>query len=197
MSTQYHVYASSGVGDPVNYGTVIATVVGLTWDTPLLAASSDWTFAVRAFDTISGLEEQNVDCRVRIALDASQADLTARPNAPARLTARASKGGTARVDWTYRTLGQGALPTGFKIWLTAGPSVNYAVAPALTIAFNGSQSFTANLTGLTDGAIYSIGVRATGASGDDLNTNAVQTTGNTVAPMDVDSFTGAASATGA
>src|SRR4051794_34445716 len=126
MSISYHVYSNSGVGDPVNYASVVATVSGLSWATPALAASSNWTYAVRAFDTVNGLEEQNVDARVTIRVNASQADVTGLPNAPTGLTATPAAGATARVAWQYLPGGQGGAPIGFRVYVGT-PTPDYGV----------------------------------------------------------------------
>lgn len=194
MATHYHVYKNDGAGGSVDYGTVVATVTsGTTYTGSALSASSDTTFAVRAFDSVSGYEEENVDCRVRIVLDASQVDVTARPNPPSSLSAHAKAGGTALVTWTYNSRGQGGAPTSFKVWMTAGTSVNYAVSPNATATYSAqTQSYRVTLTGLSDATDYVIGVRATNSHGDETNTTKVSVTGDTTGPDAVDSLTATA-----
>lgn len=191
MSTRYRVYKNDGAGGPVDYGTVVATVTsGTSCVASALATPSDTTFAVRAYDSVSGLEEDNVDCRVRIVIDAAGVDVTNRPNAPVGLTARATAGGGAVVEWGYATAGQRGAPTGFKVWATAGASVNYAVSPAATVSYAaGRPSHTATLTGLVDGTSYSIGVRATNAKGDETNTNKTTVVGDSTGPDAVEGLT--------
>lgn len=167
MAIEYRVYANDGAGGPVDYGTVVATVAGLTWDTPPLAAPSDTTFAVRAFDTVSGLAEQNVDARVRVRIDAAGADVSGLPNAPTGLSARATGGGGAAVAWLYNAGGQGGKPTGFKVYIGT-PSVSYAT-PALTVPYAaGRVAFIGRLAGLAAGA-YQVAVRAYNAAGEEPN----------------------------
>lgn len=194
MATQYHVYKNDGAGGPVDYSTIVATVTsGTTYTGSALAASSDTTFAVRAFDSVSGLEEENVDCRVRIVLDSGRADITTRPNPPVGLSAHAKAGGKALVTWAYNPRGQGGAPTSFKVWLTAGTSVNYAASPATTVTYSAhTQSYRVTLSGLSDATAYVVGVRATNASGDETNATKVSIVGDTTGPNAVDSLTATA-----
>ncbi len=62
MATAYHVYANTGGGDPIDYSSVVDTTATLTYPTSALSYPGTWSFGVRAFDTVSGLEEQNLDC---------------------------------------------------------------------------------------------------------------------------------------
>src|SRR5690349_11807576 len=117
MTIQYRIYSNNNAGGPVDYSAPVATVSGLTWDTPALPLSSDTTYAVRAYDTASGLEDANVDARVRIVIDASGADVSARPNPPSHLTAEPRAGGKVMVTWQYNPGGQGAAPTGFRVYV--------------------------------------------------------------------------------
>lgn len=187
MATHYHVYASDGLGGPVDYSAAVATVSGLTWASPALAAGSRWTFAVRAFDTVSGLEESNLDARASVALDAARADVTGVPNPPTGLTARATAGGTARVTWAYNPGGQGGAPTGFRVY-AGTPAVGYAT-PAATVAYSaGSPSFSATLAGLTDGAAYVVAVRSYNATAEEANTSTVTLTADATGPSQVPSL---------
>lgn len=181
MATQYHIYRGNNAGGPVDYGTIVATVAGLTWDSPALDLSSQNLFAVRAFDTVSALEESNVDAIVRVSVDGSGVNITARPNAPTGLSARATASGGARVEWQYATGGQGAAPTGFRVY-AGTPAVSYA-SPAATVTYStGRATFAADLTGLTGGASYEIGVRSYNAVGEETNTAVVTLVADTAGP---------------
>jgi len=192
LSTRYHVYKNDGAGGPVDYSTVVASVTsGTAYVGSALALSSDTTFAVRAYDSVSGLEEDNVDCRVRIVVDGSGADVTGRPNAPTNLTARATAGGGAVVEWSYNPRSQGGVPTGFKVWLTSGPTPNYGVSPAATVAYSpGKIHFRAELSGLADGTSYVVAVRAYNSVGTETNTVVTaNVTGDSTGPDAVDGLT--------
>lgn len=192
MAVQYHVYANDHAGGPVDYTAAVATVAGLTWTSGALAAGSDTLYAVRAYDTVSGLEESNVDAVVEIQLDASRIDVTRRPGSPANLTGRTTAAGGCRVEWTYSPLAGGAAPTQFRVYRTAGTVVNFAASPTTTVPYSaGQSSFHADLTGLTDGATYAIGVRAANAYAADTNTAQVLVIGDTTGPLAVDGLAAA------
>jgi hypothetical protein len=167
MSISYNVYKNDGAGGPVDYSTVMANTSSLSYSPSALDLGSDNLFAVRALDSVTGLADMNVDAVVRIVVDAAGADVTNRPPPSANVASVARAGGKALVTWTYNRLAAGGIPTGFKIWLTAGSSVNYGTSPAVTIPYTDEPAgiFTATLSGLTDGTTYSIGVRTYTATG--------------------------------
>lgn len=182
MATQYHVYGNDGAGGPIDYGTVLATASALTWDTSALTAGL-WRFGVRAFDTVSGLEEANVDAVVDIAISAGLADVSAVPAAPAGLTAAATAGGGAHIAWTWPP-SRGPQPTGFHVYL-GSPTPSYG-SPAATVAFTaGKTRYSTDLTGLSDGTDYQIAVRTYNALGEETNLFVATVTGNSAAPADV------------
>jgi len=160
MAISYHIYANDGRGGDVDYSTPVATKTGLSFSVGPLAAPSDNTFAVRAFDAASGLEEANTDARARVVVDPAGNDVTARPNAVLGLSVRRTAGATCRVAWGYDPTGQGGPPSRFAVTLTPGPS-----GPAATVAFlPGVPGYGCSLWGLTGGTSYTIEVRAIGAS---------------------------------
>jgi hypothetical protein len=187
----YHVYANTGAGDPINYAAPIATVSGTTWTSGTLASTGTWSFGVRAFDGYG--EEQNLDCAVTIVLDANGNDITNRPMPPVGLRGFATPNASIRVEWSYPPTCGPRAPTGFHVYCTAGTSVNYA-NPAATVPFNTGifNSFVANLSSLSDGTSYSIGVRAYNASGEETNSGTVVVTADATGPAAVDSLTAVA-----
>lgn len=193
MSLQYRVYANDGQGGPVNYSSPIATTAALSYSPAPLAAPSDSTFAVRAFDPVTGLEEANTEARVRILLDAQGQDISNRPNAPRALSVRATAGGGCQVRWAYSTAGQSSPPLGFLVYLTAGTVADYQ-SPAASIPYlPGRAGYSCDLTGLADGVTYSVAVRSTNATATELNTTVVTTVvGHSVPPDNVDSLTATA-----
>ena len=106
----YNVYSNTGIADPINYNSPIATVSVLTWTSSPLAFPGIWRFGVRAFDPVTMLEEENLDCAVTIILDASGIDITNRPKAPTALRAFPRAGGTIRVEWAYNTINPAPVP---------------------------------------------------------------------------------------
>ncbi len=165
MAISYNIYANDGQGGDVNYNTPIATTASQTYAIAQLGLPSDNTFAVRAFDTISGIEEANTDARVRIVIDQSGNDVTAQPNAVFGLTAIATAGGTCWVAWGYDTTGQGAPPSLFNVFLTA-VGTSSPESPATTVAYlPGVAGYGWTLSGLESNTSYTIGVQALDASG--------------------------------
>ena len=188
MSTSYHVYQNDGAGGAVDYTTIVATTASLTYNVGPLNIPSDWTFAVRAFDTVSLLEEKNVDARVRIQVNAAGVDVSSLPNAPTALRVTPGKSGTATVIWLYSPIGQGGIPTGFHVYIGT-PTISYA-SPVATVSYAPALgTFTANLSGLTGGATYQVGVRSFNATGEESNTQFVSFLASTAGPLPVTNLT--------
>jgi hypothetical protein len=194
MATEYHVYTNTGAGDPIDYSSVVDTMVTLTYTTSALSCPGTWSFGVRAFDTVSGLEEQNLDCAVTIVLDATGNDITNRPAPPSGLRAFALAGGSVRVEWFYPPTSGPRTPTGFHIYTGVGP-LSYAT-PTTTVLYSQgiANSYVANMAGFTDGTTYMVGVRAYNATAEEPNTNTVTVVALATGPAPVDGLTGIATA---
>ena len=181
MSTQYHIYGNGGSG-PINYGSPIATVSGTTWSSSALSVGL-WKFGVRAFDSVSTLEEKNVDACVTINVSSSGTDITQLPPAPLFLTAVPKANGSIRVSWLGRA-------EGYHIYAGVG-SISYA-SPVATA---GSHATIATITGYADGASVVIGVRGFIAGiGEEQNTNTVTVTAMATGPAAVVGLAGTATA---
>jgi Fibronectin type III domain len=196
MSTGYHIYSNTGARDPINYTSPVATIgspATTTWSSSALTHPGTWSFGVRAFDTVSGLEEENLDCSVTIVLDASGQDITNQPPAPVGLRAFATAGGAIRVEWISPPTSAVQQPQGFFIYFGTGGTPNYA-SPAATVLFTAAtaNTFATNLAGLTDGTTYTIGVRAYNATAEEANTNTVTVTADATGPTAVVSLTAVA-----
>ena len=164
MAISYRIYRNDGQGGEVDYSTPVAISSNLTYAAGPLSAPSDNTFAVRAFDTTSGIEEANTDAKARIILDRSGNDVTARPNAVIGLSARPTAGGTCWVSWGYNPTAQGGAPATFEVDLTIGahPSTG---SPAASIAYSpGVMGYGCTLSGLAAGVPSTVSVRALGPS---------------------------------
>jgi hypothetical protein len=129
----YRVYSNTGGGDPINYGSPIATVATPGFLTPALTYPGTWSFGVRSVDLGSALEEQNVDAAVTVILDAGGNDITNQPPPPTGLRAFALAGGSIRVEWGYRPTTPAKMPTGFHIYITSPLPVGGPLRPASII----------------------------------------------------------------
>jgi hypothetical protein len=196
MATEYHVYSNTGAGDPIDYSSVVETTASLTYTTSALSFPGAWSFGVRAFDTVSGLEEQNLDCALTIVLDASGDDITNRPAPPSGLRAIALAGGSVRAEWFYPPASGPRTPTGFHVFAGVG-SLSYAT-PTATVLYSQriANSYFTDMTGFTDGTTLTIGVRAYNATADDMNTHTITVTATARGPAPVDGLVGVATAQG-
>jgi hypothetical protein len=189
--TWYNVYGSPIVGQAIAYGgSPLAITQGTTWTTATLGPGT-WSFGIRAANA-SG-EEQNLDCAVTIALDASGNDITNCPAPPVGLRAFPLVGGSIRVEWYYPPTRGATTPTGFNVYIGTGGSPNYAT-PAATVAYGTGifNTLVANLSSLTNETTYCIGVRAHNTSGEETNTTSVSVTADATGPKSVDSLTASA-----
>ncbi len=189
----YSVYANTGHGDPINYASAIDVTPTLTYTTAPLSYPGTWSFDCRAKWAISGLEEQNVDARVDIVLDALGRDITNTPPAPLGLRAFATANASVRAEWTSPPTTVAKTPTSFNVYRGIGtPSYGSPIANVLYIT-GLANSFVANLTtGFTDGVTYAIAVRAANATGEEKNTAFVLVTADSTGPAAVVDLTATA-----
>ncbi len=191
MSDHYRIYEGSYADGPVDYGSIVTETALLTYQPIAVPPSSEVTFAIRTYDTVTGLEELNTDARVRIVTDASGNDISNRPAPPSGLTASADKGGKILVEWVFLNPQGETLPTAFKVWITADVAPDYTSPVAGTVAYHpGLVSYSFESIALTDTTSYAIGVRATNASGDETNTTFVICVADSTGPGPVINLTG-------
>ena len=183
----YNVYSNDGMGGPIDYDTPITNTTALTFTVGPLNAPSDNLFAVRAFDPNTNLEEYNTDARVRIVIDSTGKDVTARPKAPHALFARAVSRTGCRLAWAYNPVAQGGAPDGFYVYVTAGATPSYDV-PAQSIAYKQDTiGYSCQLNGLAPGTAYTLAVRAFNAVAIENNTTVrvpIQTNETIANPVD-------------
>lgn len=182
--THYHVYANAGDGGPIDYSAPVATVDGLEWTTPVLTAPGEHRFGVRAFGSLSGLEEENADAAVLIVLNDAGDDVTNRPAPVFGLRLRSETGGVVVAEWSHPG-GVGAnRPTGFRVY--AGfPTPDYLTPVATVSAKAVFGAFSARLTGLADGPL-AVGVRAYNATAEEPGEEYVLVVVDGTAPDGVD-----------
>jgi hypothetical protein len=190
--TGYHVYANTGIGDPIKYASPVATAWGTTWASPPLSGAGTWQYDVRAFDSLTGLEEQNIDS-VTINVDAGGNDVTNTPASPVSLSVLARAGGSIRVDWAYPRIAAGAAPTGFHVYLGSGGSPDYTHPVATVVAGSALLGqYTTLLKGLKNGITYKVGVRAFNAVAEEQNTFTTSVVAVSIGPAAVVGLTGVA-----
>lgn len=186
MSITYHVYAGNSTGGPVDYTTIVTTTSSLSAAMSALPLSSQTRFAVRAYDTVSGLEEQNLDAQVLIVVDGSGNDVTSVPAPVAVPSVRAGAAASLVVTWFHP--GLPIAPTGFRVYLGT-PTPSYG-SPAATVAgVPGQTTYLATLTGLTDGTTYGVTVRAYNASGEEQSIVVVTAAAVSTPPANVAGLT--------
>lgn len=186
MSLEYRIYGNDGAGGPVDVSTPIATTSSLSYSLPALALNSDNLFLVRTHDTVTDLEDKSVEAIIRIVIDGSGADVSNRPAPPSLVTARISAAAKAFVTWIHSKVAPGGKSVGFKVWMTAGGTVDYTASPNATVpvSFTRDYVYRTTLTGLTDGTLYTIGVRAYNATGLSVTANECQVTGKVTSAPD-------------
>ena len=198
----YHVYANSGIADPIDYDAPIATTSNTTYTTSPLTVPGTWSFGVRAFNSEG--EELNLDLAVTIVLNAAGQDISDVPMPPVMLRALAYAGGTVKVEWIYVTASGPRSPTGFHVYIGTGGTPNYTMPATVTVPgllgnltvipsnVGRTGSFEATLSGLTGGTVYTIGVRAFNGIGEEKNTKTVNVTADAAGPAAVDDLVGVA-----
>lgn len=169
MAILYRVYRNDGAGGPVDYTTTMAVVPGISCDLGALAAPGDHSFAVRAYDSETGLGEFNTEAVTRIRLDENGRDVTSVPNPPHALQARPMAAGRCAVSWAYSSAGAWGNPIGFHVYLGVGPTPDYSQPVATVSHLTRSLGYTTTISGLTDGQNYSIAVRAFNETGEEQN----------------------------
>ncbi len=189
MPIVYRIYSNGGSGGPIDYSTPIASVATTTFTTGPLSAPGDYRFGVHACNSSTGIEELNTQASLRISLDANGNDTGQGPNVPFALVTRPTANGGCRVSWGYQPRGQAAAPKTFAVYLTPGLTPDLTT-PAASVAYvPGQPSFGCQLSGLADGATYTVSVASVPAGGRPTS-SVVSTTvvGDSTPPMDVDAL---------
>ena len=163
MPVGYRVYRSDFSGGGVDYTTPIADILTPGWVTPALPVNADVTYAVRAHDTASGLEESNTSARVRVLTGPAGEDYSTQPAAPQNLVATPLAPGVIGLTWRYGLGGRPA-PRRFEVrWAVGAGPINYAAAPAVLVQYDPLAAvYRARAAGLAGGTTYRLGVTAAG-----------------------------------
>ena len=177
MPTRYHLYSGDHAGGPIDYSVPIGDVFGTVFDTPALPKPSRTWFGLRAWDDQTGMEEQNRDVTVFVALDAAGNDVSREPAAPLALTATPRGADGIEIRWRYMAQPNKPEPDHYQVWATPGVTVDYAQpAVALPLYMPGRLDYVSPLTGLLAGQLYAVGVRAALGPAVEQNTMQVQAT---------------------
>lgn len=163
----YRIYQNDGSGGPVDYSAPIIETARLLTDVEDVAYPGDYTWHIRVYDSFSGLEEQNIDGRLRLILDASGNDVTRMPAAPSALAAEPLPGGDIRVTWLYMTPSGRSAPSEFRLY-GGTPVVSYAT-PLVVVPYTGDRRYWAVATGLQNQQPYRFGVRAANSVAEEPN----------------------------
>lgn len=166
MAVHYNIYTNAGSGGPVDYSTPVATTPDLSYVAGPLAPGTDTTFAVRAFDTATNLEEANTEARVRVVTDAGGNDVGAVPNAPHALSVAPTPGGGCRVSWAYAPDDGRGAPAGFHVYLRDSPPAGPAPPVSGGNYTAGKVGYSVTLPGPYPPDVYSVTVAAFNAAGE-------------------------------
>jgi len=183
MTIAYHVYGNRGDGGPVDLSSPLLTTTDLSCVIGPLGLSTDNTFLVRAFDTVTGLEEANTMATVRVSIGSDGVENTGLPNAPQALTLSAITGGGCLVGWVYAPMFGKGLPAGFRVYLSTGSSIDYGTVTATIPYVAGQLGYSCLVPGPLEPATYQVSVRSFNTVGTEGNnvTQSVSIDGSTVA----------------
>ncbi len=186
MTTAYRVYWNQGTGGPVVESVPMATVAAPPYTTGPLGTSTDNTFVVRAYDTVTGLEQVGNETRVRVLIGADGTDQSGLPNTPHALILSAAAAGGARLNWAYAPADGWGTPTGFNVYLSTGEvTVNESSIPAATVFYTpGRVGYACTLPGPYTTSTYTAAVRSFNKVGP--GASLVSVTGNLDLPTPFD-----------
>lgn len=166
MTIRYRIYSNGGTGGAVDLSTPIGTTTGLSFAPGPAGLSTDTTYSVRAFDTVTGLEEANTDSLVRLVIGADGKDVSTLPNPPHAVSISPAPGGACRVNWAYAPAAPYGLPDGFHVYLGSSPPAGI-LQPAASAAYVGGKlGYSVVLPGPYGAASYTATVGAFNASGE-------------------------------
>lgn len=162
MAIEYRVYANNYAGGAVDYTTPVATVSSPTYTPAAIPVNSDVTFAVRAFDTATSVEEHNITVRFRLRTGSGGEDLALRPSPVVRAWATPDGSSAVAVGWIPAV--SGPKPTEYRVY-GGTPTVSYATPLATVPYLDGIPALRVLVPGLTPGSSYAFDVLPKNASG--------------------------------
>jgi hypothetical protein len=182
MPIVHDVFRGDDSGGPVDYTAPLGTTSSLSYTPPPIAPGATVRYGVRSRDTGTGLVDRNTDAQALVVVAPDGTDRSAAPAPPVAVRATATKGGTARVEWSWP--GPGTPPQGFHVY-TGPPGAVDLDRPAAAVPVPrgaGPGHYRATLAGLAHGAARDVVVRAWNAAGEESNTSAARLVADAAAP---------------
>lgn len=166
----WHVYLGDNNGGPINYQVIVATVSDPTYTTASMPVGSMTLIGVRAFDTETGLEDQNTDVFIPLIVNSNGSNGSDRPGSPLALSVEPVGQDGAAVRWRYlRTPGMPD-PDHFHIFEDTGEQVDWNADPDIVIPFNASNAdYRVEIVALTTETVHAFGVQAVRGTSRDGN----------------------------
>jgi hypothetical protein len=190
MSIIYNIYSNRGKGGAVDYSALLASTPGLSFDPGPLTTPGDYTFAVRACDTTTGLEDANTDARVHVVLDADGNDVTGLPGPPHAVFPSAGPGGSCRVCWAYRPSSHYGIPDGFQVVVARDDGAANSTSTATVPYSQRRVGYSCVLPGPFEYATYAVTVQSFNTVGQETNPPSVTISlGQSEEPLQMDPVT--------
>lgn len=173
---RYHIYMAED-STPFDFSSPGADVATPYVDIGPVPAPGVLRVLVRAYDDATGLEESNIDCTVRIEVDAAGHDVSRRPMSPLAIVATPQGTNSVLIKWKHFYVPGMVEPAEFRVYATPGLAVDYAAAPSAVVPYMvGIEDYSVIVPGLIGGTTYSVSVRAALEYADDGDTAAVRVT---------------------
>jgi hypothetical protein len=164
MTIAYRIYSNNGNGGTIDYSSPASETINSSYQLGSLQPSGHYRFAVRAFDTQTGLEEHNTQAFVEIRLDEHGNDIGPKPLCPLGLSAYALADGRCQVAWIYPNVRVPDRPRGFTIVLETLDSLMQSEVVVTVDYSASSRYYQKTIAGLLDGVRYRINVQAVSAN---------------------------------
>jgi hypothetical protein len=173
MQVIYNIYSNGGTGGAVDYSAALAGTPSLSFEPGPLTTPGDYTFAVRACDTTTGLEDANTDARVHIVLDADGNDVTDLPGPSHAVYPSAGPNGSCRVSWAYQSSSDYGVPDGFQVIVVGNDGAANPTTSATVAYSQGRVGYCCDLPGPFEFATYTVTVQSFNAVGQEANPQSV------------------------
>ena len=174
MAIVYRIYASTPSAPPggvIDELTPVATVSALPWSwtgSPI-PVGFVVSYAVRAYDTVSGLENPDISSVLTVATRPDGSDPASFPLPPTAVSAVPGPGGTARISWAASGVQRAQWPLDWRVYIgITNPSYTTPaiIVPAGPYPGRATSRFYATISGLSVGLSYVVAVRGHVAAGD-------------------------------